>query len=325
MLRGQICSRAEEMQIDLHRARPVRASRAIQLIFRRDSVRYERGVYLPGENIWLDPSDARPFAFVSHAHSDHIAPHDEIIVSERTARLLQARLPGERRNTCWPLASRASSAGLAVTLLPAGHIFGSAQFFLESDRGSLLYTGDFKLRPGRSAEATEWKPADTLIMETTYGLPRYRLPPTDFVVQQIVAFCREALEEGATPVLLGYSLGKAQEILCSLAEANLQPMLHGSVYRMTRIYEQFGQAFCQYERYDPKAVTGKVLICPPSANRSPMIERITEQARRDDQRLGGRAECHLSLPGRRGLSALRSRRLRRPACATSNWCNRSAS
>jgi hypothetical protein len=129
-------------------------------------------------------------------------------------------------------------------------------------------------------------------------------------VQQIVAFCHEALEGGATPVLLGYSLGKAQEILCSLAEANLQPMLHGSVYRMTRIYEQFGQAFCPFERYDPKAVTGKVLICPPSANRSRMIQRLTNKRVANDQRLGSRAECRLPLPGRCGFSALRSRRLR---------------
>ncbi len=237
-------------------------------------VQYERGVYLPDENIWLDPWNAKPFAFVSHAHSDHIAAHEEIIVSERTSRLMQARLPGERHEHVLPFGQPSLVRGLNVTLLPAGHIFGSAQFFLESDRGSLLYTGDFKLRPGRSAEATEWKQADTLIMETTYGRPRYRLPPTELVVQQIVAFCHETLEEGATPVLLGYSLGKAQEILSSLAEANLRPMLHGSVHRMTRIYEQFGQAFCDYERYDAKAVAGKVLICPPSANRSPMLERI---------------------------------------------------
>jgi len=238
------------------------------------AVQYERGVYLPNENIWLDPSNPRPFAFVSHAHSDHIAPHDEIIVSERTARLMQVRLPGKRDEHVLQFGQLTVVRGLNVTLLPAGHIFGSAQFFLETDAGTLLYTGDFKLRPGRSAEATEWRRADTLIMETTYGRPRYRLPPTDFVVEQIVAFCHEALEGGATPVLLGYSLGKAQEILCSLAEANLQPMLHGSVYRMTRVYQQFGQAFCPFERYDPKAVAGKVLICPPSANRSRMIQRL---------------------------------------------------
>src|SRR2546428_1067260 len=48
-------------------------------------VRYERGIYLPKQDLWLDPRDAKRFAFVSHAHSDHIAPHDEIIVSEHCA------------------------------------------------------------------------------------------------------------------------------------------------------------------------------------------------------------------------------------------------
>ncbi len=47
-------------------------------------IRYERGVYLPQQDLWLDPRDAKRFAFVSHAHSDHIAPHDEILVSTVT-------------------------------------------------------------------------------------------------------------------------------------------------------------------------------------------------------------------------------------------------
>lgn len=240
-------------------------------------VRYERGVYLPNEDIWLDPAEAKPFAFVSHAHSDHIAPHDEIIVSERTARLMQARLPGERNEHVLKFGEKTTIRGLNVILIPAGHIFGSAQFFLETDSGSLLYTGDFKLRPGRSAEPAEWRHAETLIMETTFGLPRYRFPPTEEVIGQIVAFCRDALESGAVPVLLGYSLGKAQEILCALAGAGLKPMLHGTVHRMTRIYEQFGQSFCDYERYNANQVAGKVLICPPSVNRSRMLEKIPEK------------------------------------------------
>lgn len=240
-------------------------------------VRYERGVYLPQENIWLDPRDGKPFAFVSHAHSDHIAPHDETIVSERTSRLMQARLPGERHEHVLNFGEQATIRGLDVTLIPAGHIFGSAQFFLETASGSLLYTGDFKLRPGRSAEPAEWRQAETLIMETTFGLPRYRFPPTDEIIGQIVAFCRDALETGAVPVLLGYSLGKAQEILCALSGAGLKPMLHGSVHRITRIYEQFGQSFCDYERYNANDVAGKVLICPPSANRSRMLEKIRDK------------------------------------------------
>src|SRR5436190_4021951 len=250
------------------------AAAVSQIQFLVIDVRYDRGVFLPRQNRWLDPRDRKPLAFVSHAHSDHIAPHDEIIVSERTARLMQARLPGKRHEHVVPFGERTTIRGLDLRLLPAGHIFGSAQLFLEASEGTLLYTGDFKLRPGRSAEPTEWRQAETLIMETTYGLPRYRLPPTDEVIGQIVAFCREALEAGAVPVLLGYSLGKAQEILCSLTGAGLTPMLHGSVHQMTRIYEQFGQSFCEYERYNAGEVAGKVLICPPSANRSRMLERI---------------------------------------------------
>ena len=237
-------------------------------------VQYERGVYLPAQDLWLDPWDAKPFAFVSHAHSDHIAPHKEIIVSERTARLMQARMPGQREEHMLPFGVATNLKGLNITLLPAGHIFGSAQFFLQTDADSILYTGDFKLRHGRSAEPAEWRQADTLVMETTYGLPRYRLPPTEEIVEQMVGFCRDTLSDGAVPVLLGYSLGKAQEIICSLSDANLTPMLHGSVYSMTRIYEQFGQSFCKYVRYNANELAGKVLICPPSANRSRMLEKI---------------------------------------------------
>ncbi len=116
-------------------------------------VRYDRGVYLPHEDLWLDPWDRKPFAFVSHAHSDHIAPHDEIIVSERTARLMQARLPGERNEHVVAFGERKTIRGLDLMLLPAGHIFGSAQFFLETERrlASLHRRFQIAARPFRRA------------------------------------------------------------------------------------------------------------------------------------------------------------------------------
>lgn len=238
-------------------------------------VRYRRGIHLPAQDLWLDPADRQALAFVSHAHSDHTGNHAEVILSPGTARLMQARIGGERREHVLPFGERREFRDFAITLLPAGHIFGSAQAFIESDAGSLLYTGDFKLRPGLSAEPTEWRHAETLIMETTYGLPRYRMPPTEEVMSQMVAFCVEALEEGAVPVLLGYSLGKSQEILCALLAAGLTPMLHGAVFQMSEIYRKLQPGFPEgYVRYAAGQVAGKVLVCPPSANRSLMITRI---------------------------------------------------
>ena len=243
------------------------------------AVRYARGVYLPGHDLWLDPQDNQSFAFVSHAHSDHIGLHREVILSTVTSRLMSARLPDrQRREHRLEFGQTASDIrpGLQVTLYPAGHIAGSAQAFIESADGigSLLYTGDFKLRPGLSAERTDWVRADTLIMETTFGLPRYAFPPTEEVLAQVVKFCREAIEEDVVPVLFGYSLGKSQEILVALDRAGLRAMLHGAVYKMTEVYREMQPDFPRFERYDAAELAGKVLICPPSANQSRMLQKI---------------------------------------------------
>jgi len=238
-------------------------------------VRYARGLELPHQGLWLDPSEARPFAFVSHAHADHIAAHAEVIASAGTARLMRARLGGTRREHLLEFGQTMRHGNFQITLLPAGHIFGSAQAFIESDGASLLYTGDFKLRPGLSAEPAQWRSADTLIMETTYGLPKYRLPPTEEVIARMVAFCQDTIHDGAVPVLFGYSLGKAQEILCALLAAGLTPMLHGAVFKMTEIYRQLKPGFpAGYVPYAADEVAGKVLVCPPSANRTLMVTRI---------------------------------------------------
>ncbi len=238
-------------------------------------VRYHRGVELPMAGLWLDPHDPQELAFVSHAHSDHLGAHREVIVSRGTSALMRERLGGKRLEHVLEYGDSIELRGLRLTILPAGHIFGSAQSLIESDLGSLLYTGDFKLRQGLSAEPAEWRQADTLIMETTYGLPRYQMPPTEETVARMVEFCREALDEGAVPVLLGYSLGKSQEILCALVAAGLTPMLHGSVWNLTEIYRALRPDFpCDYVRYVANDVAGKVLVCPPSANRSRMITQI---------------------------------------------------
>ena len=243
------------------------------------AVRYQRGVYLPTHDLWLDPWDDQPFAFVSHAHADHIGKHREVILSTVTSRLMHARLPDQKRHEHrldFLQTATAIRPGLQITLYPAGHIAGSAQSFIESDdgAGSLLYTGDFKLRPGLSAEPTGWTQADTLIMETTFGRPRFRFPPTPEVLAQVVKFCREAIEENVVPVLFGYSLGKSQEILCALDRAGLPAMLHGAVHRMTEIYRELQPDFPHFERYDPDKLAGKVFICPPSANHSRMLQKI---------------------------------------------------
>jgi DNA ligase-1 len=239
------------------------------------------GVHLPQLGLWLDPQDPQTgpeHVFVSHAHSDHIAPHREVILSAPTAQLMRARIPDPRKEVTLQFGeTRRFESGSEVfdlTLLPAGHIFGSAMALVEAEGQKLLYTGDFKLRRGLSAEPCEPRPADILIMETTFGRPQYLFPPTEEVLRGVVRFCREALDNDETPVLLGYSLGKSQELLCGLGDAALPIMLHGSVWKLTRIYEQFGQCFPPYEAYQAGTAQGKVLLCPPYVANSAMLRNL---------------------------------------------------
>jgi DNA ligase 1 len=237
-------------------------------------VAFDRGILLPELDLWLDPYDERETAFVSHAHSDHIGNHREVILSEITARLMAARLPGKRVEHALPFRSPLHFRGATATLLPAGHIFGSAQIHITFRDETLLYTGDFKLRQGISAEAIEWSQADTLIMETTYGLPKYIFPPAELVIADLTKFCIESLEDSRVPVLFGYSLGKAQEILAALNGSGLRILLHPSVYKLTKLYEELYRPLPEYFSYDENQTAGSVVICPPSANRTRLVQRI---------------------------------------------------
>jgi Cft2 family RNA processing exonuclease len=231
------------------------------------TVLHQRGLHLPDHGLWLDPQRGQPLAFVSHAHSDHIARHREVLMTAATARFMRERLGGNRTEHIAAFGETREFAGGRATLLPAGHILGSAQIFFESDAGSLLYTGDFKLAPGPAAEPCEWRRADTLIVETTFGLPRYRMPPREETIARIVTFCRETLDAGAVPVLLAYSLGKAQEIIRIVLGAGLTPMLHESVWKMTALHRELCADFPDGGvRFRASSAKGHVVIFPPNAD-----------------------------------------------------------
>src|SRR2546422_352616 len=146
------------------------------------TVVYQRGIYLPEIDLWLDPQVPRPVAVVSHAHSDHLQSHAVTLATPATVALMRHRLGREGRCRPLPFGRRTEFPGFAVTLYPAGHVLGSAQALIEVDGRRLLYSGDFKLKPGRSMEGAEVPEAEGVIMETTFGKPGYVFPPTQEVI-----------------------------------------------------------------------------------------------------------------------------------------------
>lgn len=239
------------------------------------------GLHFPGLGLWMDahhPVRSGEWVVVSHAHADHTARHSAVILTEPTRRLMRSRIPGTRAEQVvgfgqvlhhHALTPAAAGLPFRLTLHPAGHVLGSAMARLEADGDSLLYTGDFKLRPGRSCERCEPVHARTLVMETTYGRPRYVFPPTDEVIAAVIRFCRDSIESGAVPVLIAYSLGKGQEVLAALDDCDLPIQLHPSSARMTGIYAELGCRFPRWSPMDPENARGHVVITPTAR---PLIE-----------------------------------------------------
>jgi DNA ligase-1 len=138
-----------------------------------------------------------------------------------------------------------------------------------ADQASLLYTGDFKIRPSRTAERIVFAQADTLIMETTFGLPRHRFPETSEVENEIINFVRESFAQNKTPVLLGYSLGKSQEALALMHEHDIPTLLHPAAASMTRSCIAAGTPqLPEPLEFDGHAPAGHVIIAPPHVMRS---------------------------------------------------------
>jgi Cft2 family RNA processing exonuclease len=207
----------------------------------------EGDIRVAGSPLWLDPRRKRELAFVSHAHSDHTARHRKVIVSRNCLPLYIERT-GHAEAEAYDFGTPFKVEGIQVTLLPAGHILGSAQILVERDGLSLLYSGDFKLRPCATAEKIEVRHADILVVESTYGLPHYRFPAREEIIAQLKQFLEETVAAQKTPVLLAYSLGKAQETMRIVSDLGYEPWVHETIYRIAKIYEQQGVALGRYHR-----------------------------------------------------------------------------
>jgi Cft2 family RNA processing exonuclease len=228
--------------------------------------RWDNGLKLVKADLAIDFRRRQPRAFISHAHTDHMARHAYALCTAETSALYQFRL-GPRPTRELPYREPIEWGGLRLTTYPSGHCLGSAMLLAEDGRQRLLYTGDFKLAQPVTAEPAEIPQADILVIESTYGHPDYRLPPRAESVGQLVEEVRNVLEADGTPVIEAYTLGKAQEVTRILTLEGIPVLQHRKVFEITRIYQSFGIEFGQCRAYRGRPEPGHVLVVPPRTRR----------------------------------------------------------
>jgi Cft2 family RNA processing exonuclease len=222
---------------------------------------FDNGLRITSIDLGVDMRRRQPRGFISHAHTDHMARHELAFCTPATAELYQHRY-GPRPTKLMPFGEKLTWADCILSTHAAGHVFGSAMLAIEACQ-TVLYTGDFKLRPSATAEPAVPPRADVLIMESTYGHPRYRLPPREESIAQLVALVTRVLNDGRTPVVQAYVLGKAQEVTRILTLAGIRVVQHPLVHAVSEVYQRCGCDLGPIELCDGPPPTDAAVIAPP--------------------------------------------------------------
>jgi Cft2 family RNA processing exonuclease len=207
---------------------------------------YDRALKLTRAGLAIDARHRQPRGFISHAHSDHMARHELALCTPATGLLYQLRMKGGDVLEL-PYRQPYVVGDVRLTTYPAGHCLGSAMLLAEDGDQSMLYTGDFKLGESATSERAELPRADILVMETTYGVSRYRMPPREEVVDKLERLIRLAIDAGRVALIFAYALGKAQEVTRLLTLRGLRVRQHPEIATVSNVYQECGVDLGPYE------------------------------------------------------------------------------
>jgi putative mRNA 3-end processing factor len=219
----------------------------------------------------IDPVQPVERAVITHGHSDHArAGHAAVLATPETMAIMQARYGPDQPTRYQSLAYNEPIrlGEVTLTLVPAGHVLGSAQVVLEHAGARVVISGDYKRRPDPTCPPFEPVPCDVFITEATFGLPVFRHPDDGHEIQRLLHSLSIFPERAH---LVGvYALGKCQRVIALLRQAGYdRPLyMHGALLGLCELYERFGVPLgplIHVTGENKAALKGQIVLGPPSA------------------------------------------------------------
>ncbi len=206
-----------------------------------------------------------------------------------------------------------------IELVDAGHIPGSAQVVLNSDK-TLLYTGDFTTVRTRLMKGAETPSGgfDAVITESTYA--REDHAPRKELERALVEELKETVDGGGTALVPAFSVSRSQEVAMILRAYNFQQEVYmdGMAKELTSLYlelEEFvdgidllGQAvkrvrFVKGRRMRERLLGEPAVVITPAGmlQGGPAVYYARSVAERDDSSI---TFVSFQVPGTPGEAAL---------------------
>jgi putative mRNA 3-end processing factor len=240
------------------------------------------GLYCPAGGFHIDPVCPAGRAVITHGHSDHArAGHDAVLATPETLSIMALRygedFTASRHSVSYGETVRVNEVG--VTLLPAGHVLGSAQVLLEWRGFRLVISGDYKRQPDPTCAPFEPIRCDAFVTEATFGLPVFRHPPARGEVGKLLS--SQQLFPERAHLVGAYSLGKAQRVIRLLRDAGYDAPIpvHGALDKLCRFYASEGVDLGGLEPVAGRSraeLKGRIVLCPPSATADVWARRFPD-------------------------------------------------
>ncbi len=229
---------------------------------------FPEGIYVRPADAWIDPSEPKPQALVTHGHGDHArGGHGAVLATRETLAIMEVRY-GEQNGQSVAYGETVRVGDVDVGFVPAGHVLGSAQIVLEHKGERVVVSGDYKRRADPTCAPFEPVPCDVFITEATFGLPVFRHPDTGSEIDRLL---HRLHADPARCVLVGaYALGKAQRVIAELrGRGHHEPIYyHGALERLCQLYESFGVKLGELRHVagaTKDEMRGHIVIAPPGA------------------------------------------------------------
>jgi putative mRNA 3-end processing factor len=230
------------------------------------------GLYCPPGDFYIDPVRPVARAVITHGHADHArAGHEAVAATLETLAIMAVRYGDGFAGSVRALAYGETIArdGVEITLVPAGHVLGSAQVVVRWRGLTMVVSGDYKRRRDPTCPPFEPIPCDVFVTEATFGLPVYRHPDDADEIAKLVKSVKQFPER--THLVGAYALGKAQRLIRLIREAGWDRTLyvHGAFERLNALYGEFGVELGPLAPATTdvakSAFAGEIVIAPPGA------------------------------------------------------------
>jgi putative mRNA 3-end processing factor len=146
-----------------------------------------------------------------------------------------------------------------------------------------VVSGDYKITADPTCTPFEPIRCHTFISECTFGLPIFKWPPPEKVLEEINSWWRTNSEQGRTSILFVYALGKAQRILAGLNESIGPILTHGAIEKVNQCYRDTGIKLPD-TRYigaleKSELSDEAIVMAPPSADNPMWMRRFPNRSR----------------------------------------------